>query len=157
MAKGAATGREMQAPLARPRSLVWLQGLVCGAGLTFAPAYVVCGLALLAPVVLAATLERQRPRQVTRAMLLCALPTCFAPLLHLWHEAGGVAHGFAIAFTPRLLALAWSAAAGGWLLTEVLPLFIQLGLDAGSLARQRALKAERARHLEEWDMGEREG
>ncbi len=159
MAKAAATfaaapSRTPAAPAAAKPRGGWLQGLVCGIALTFAPAYALALLVLLAPVVVAATLERGRPRRVARAMALCALPACFAPGFALWHEGGGVAHGFALAFAPRTLVLAWSAAAGGWLLTEILPLFLQLGLDATSLADSRALKAERARLLAEWDLGE---
>lgn len=51
---------------------------------------------------------------------------------------------------PRVIALAWAAAAGGWMLAELAPLGLSVGLEAANRARAARLRARRERLLEEW-------
>jgi hypothetical protein len=52
----------------------------------------------------------------------------------------------------QLLATAWSAAAGGWLLAEAVPIAVRAALEAMSIARAVRLRSERVRLVEAWGL-----
>jgi hypothetical protein len=50
------------------------------------------------------------------------------------------------------IAMAWSAAAGGWLLAEGLPIAVRATLEALSIARTARLRSERNGLVEAWGL-----
>jgi hypothetical protein len=48
--------------------------------------------------------------------------------------------------------VAWSAQGAGWLLTQLIPLLVRLGLEGQSRVEIARLRAERDRLAEEWGL-----
>ncbi len=135
-----------------PRSLTWLQGLLCGALVAMAPALAVLLTVLLAPSLLALALERASGRPVLRSVALCNASGCVAPVRALWAGGHGLAAATALLGDPRLLATAWVAGAAGWLLAELCPFGLRLVLDAAAAAQAARLRARRGRLAAEWSL-----
>ncbi len=134
----------------KSRGLVWMQGLACGACVAVAPA--ACGLlaVLLAPAVLVLLFERTPGRPVARAVLLCGSAACVGPLMTVWQAGSGTAS--ALLTDPGVFGSAWAACAGGWLLSQLLPIGIRGILEAASLSRKAQLRAERERLAKAWGL-----
>jgi hypothetical protein len=134
----------------RQSSLIWVQGLVCGALVAVAMPLALMLAVLLAPTAAAAMFDRQPGRPSVRAVLLCGLSACVYPLRRLWVGEHTLAASLAILGEPGVIALTWAAAAGGWILAELAPLGLSLALEAASRARAVRLRTRRERLLEEW-------
>ncbi len=134
------------------RSLVWLQGLLCGGFAACAPAAALLLSILLAPGLAMLTFERQPGRPVTRAMLLFGLSASVFPTLALWDAGHTVDAAWALAAEPRTLAIAWAAAGGAWLFTELFSVAMRLVLASATLARKRRLRAISDRCAAEWGL-----
>jgi hypothetical protein len=109
----------------RQHSLVWLQGLLCGAVVTLAKA---------------------------RSIVLCSMAASVGPLHTLWATGHTMATATALSGDMRIIGMAWSAAAGGWLLAEICPILVRAVLEALSLSRAARLRAERTRLAEDWGL-----
>jgi hypothetical protein len=134
----------------RGSSLIWVQGLVCGALVAVATPLALMLAVLLAPAAAAALFDHQPGRPSVRAVLLCGISACVGPLRRLWLGEHTIAASLGILGGPGVIALAWSAAAGGWILAELAPLGLSLVLEAASRAQAVRLRARRERLLEEW-------
>lgn len=153
MARHKPVGAPTTAPQPRRHSLIWLQGLLCGAMATLAtPTAVLLGV-LLAPAFLAIALDREPGRPRARSIALCAMAGTIAPLRTLWTTSHSMATVAALLSDLRVFGTAWSAAAAGWLLAEVLPIAVRAVLEALSIARAARLRSERARLVEAWGLG----
>jgi len=131
---------------------MWLQGMICGAVLTFAtPAALLAGV-MLAPALVALVCERTPKRPVTRAVCLASLAFTFAPLWHLWVRGQSMGNALEIVADPAVLCPAWMAGAVGWALCEVLPVLLRITADLRAKARIEALKAEEQRLRASWDL-----
>jgi hypothetical protein len=135
-----------------PRSLAWVQGLLCGALVAMAPALAVLLGVLLAPSLLALALERSSGRPVLRGVALWNASACVSPVRVLWSGGHGLGAAMALLGDTRLLATAWAAGAMGWLLAELCPLGLRLALDATAAAQAARLRARRARLAGEWSL-----
>ncbi len=135
---------------ARRPSLLWLQGLACGALIALTPSLALLAASLLAPAGVAALLDRQQGRPAARAVLLCGLSTCIGPVRELWSSGEGMAETMRLLLGGHTVAMAWGAAAGGWVLSELAPLLTRLALDATARSRLTRLRARRERLLEQW-------
>jgi hypothetical protein len=131
-------------------SLMWLQGLACGAMVALVPALALLLGVLLIPGLVALVLDRQPGRPVARCVLLCGAAGCITPVMALWNAGQGMDVSLAILGQLSTLGTAWSGAAGGWLMAELLPVVVRVVLEAGSLTKAAQLKAARARLAEEW-------
>jgi hypothetical protein len=125
-----------------------MQVLACGLCATLAPAASLVLAVLLVPAIVAFVLDREPGRPVARAVLLCGAPACVNPLVALWQT--GADTGFALLGDAAMVGVAWAAGAGGWLLSELLPIGIRGVLDAASVTRTARLRAERERLLQAW-------
>jgi hypothetical protein len=135
----------------RQHSLIWLQGLVCGALVTLAtPTALLLGV-LLGPALLAITLDREPGRPRARSIALCSMAAAVDPLRTLWTAGHSVATAIGL-LTPTTIATAWIAAAGGWLLADATPMAVRIALEALSVARTAQLRTERARLVEAWGL-----
>jgi hypothetical protein len=154
----AETGSQVAAKPARGRAVPgWLLGLACGAAVTLAtPSAVMAGL-LLAPGLMALVLDREPGRPAARAALMCGAAAAAVPVLGLWQSGLGVAGAVTAASDPEVLAGCWAAQAAGWLVAQLTPLLVRLGLDAAAAATAVRLRAERARYESEWGIPPAEG
>ncbi len=148
MARGKSATKE------KGRGLVWGQGLACGACVAVAPIPCTMIAVLLAPAIFVLLKDRLPGRPVGRAMLLCGSAACVSPIVTLW-QMGGEA-GFALLSDPGVFGPAWAACAGGWLLTQLLPVLMRGIMESASLSRAARLRAERERLLRAWDFERRQ-
>jgi hypothetical protein len=145
-APGAVGGRSRQ------HSMVWLQGLLCGAMATLAlPTALLMGV-LLGPALLALVFDRQPGRPKARSVALFGMAASVDPLRSLWVAGHSISAAAALLGDPRVLGTAWTAAAAGWLLAEVAPIAVRATLEAFSVSRTARLRASRARLAEEWGL-----
>lgn len=134
------------------RSVVWLSGLACGVLAAIAPGLATVAAGLLVPGVVALKLDREPGRPVARTVLTCGLAGCVQPVITLWNMGQSFDTAVAIVTDPSTLGIAWSAAAAGWLLTQLTPLAVRAALEATALARSTRLRAARSRIAESWGL-----
>jgi hypothetical protein len=131
---------------------VWLSGLACGVLAAITPGVALVAAGLLAPGFMALKLDREPGRPVARTVLTCGLVGCVHPVITLWNAGQSFEAAMAIVTDPGAIGVAWSAAAAGWLLTQVAPLLVRAALEAGALARATRLRAARVRLAEAWGL-----
>ena len=134
----------------RRNSLVWLQGLACGGMIALAPATTLLIGVLLGPGLVALLLDRQAGRPTARAVLLCTAAAVVDPVRALWQGGHSLLAASTLLGDLGVIGTAWSAAAGGWLLVELLPVMARVVLEAHSRTRAARLRAARTRLAEEW-------
>ena len=144
---------QASAPKEKGRGIVWMQGLACGACVAVAPAACALLAVLLAPAIAVLLIDRAPGRPMARAVLLCGAAPCVGPLMALWQS--GPNSGFAIVGDPMVFGPAWAACAGGWLLSQLLPIGIRGILEAASLSQAARLRAERERLVKAWGLDDR--
>jgi hypothetical protein len=152
MAKHKAAPTPGTKPQPRQHSLVWLQGLLCGAMATLAtPTALLMGV-LLGPALLAILLDHEPGRPRARSIALCSMAAAIDPLRTLWTAGHTIATAMAQLSNLRVVGIAWSAAAVGWLLAEIIPIAVRAALEGVSVARASRLHAERAKLVETWGL-----
>ena len=144
MARGSSAGGN--------RSIVWLSGLACGVLAAVAPGIAVLAAGLLIPGAVALRLDREPGRPVARTVLTFGLVGCVYPVIALWNLGQSFGSAVAIVSDPTTLGVAWSAAAAGWLLTQLAPLAVRAALEGAALARSSRLRAARARIADTWGL-----
>jgi hypothetical protein len=137
---------------ARTGSLLWVQGLICGAMLAFATGAALLLGILLAPAGVALLADTQPGRPVARAVALGCSAFALGPVWRLWSAGGTMQAALDALATPSALIGPWLAGACGWALCELLPVLVKVALDARAAARIAALRAEEARFRAEWDL-----
>lgn len=136
----------------RRYSMIWLQGLLCGAMAALATPTTLLLMTLLAPALLALLFDRQPGRPTARSVALANMAGSIGPLHDLWTAGHTMGAALGLVADARVLAQAWSAAAGGWLLAELAPIAVRWALDGGSAARAARLRVARARLCAEWGL-----
>jgi hypothetical protein len=116
------------------------------------PGIAIVAAGLLAPGLAALWLDHEPGRPTARTVLTCGLAACVQPVITLWNTGHSFATAIAIVTDPMTIGLAWSAAAGGWLLTQVAPLAVRAVLEAGALAQATRLRGARSRIAEAWGL-----
>ena len=139
-------------PAAPPRSYAWLQGLLCGVAATLVPGPALLVAFLLAPGLLSLLLDQKSGKPMARAVLLAGLAASVHPIGSIWAGGGGIGAALDMLGNPAVLGVAWLAGAGGWLVSELAPLFLRVGMDGAAAARATRLKAARTRLVEAWDL-----
>jgi len=134
----------------RRRSWLWLQGLVCGAALTLAPAIAVLALVLLAPGLFVYAIEETAGKPVGRAMLLLGAAASFGPLRTLWDSGNTLDGAINLISDPVHLGMAWVVAGSGWLFGELIQIVGREVLEVMARHRAAALRQERTRLEAEW-------
>jgi hypothetical protein len=133
-------------------SLLWLQGLACGAVATLAtPTFVLAGL-LLAPAFVSVLMDQSRGKSTARCVVLFGLAATLQPLANLWRAGHTLGNALDMAGDATTLATAWAAQGAAWLLCELGPLLIALVMEAASGARAARLRASRAGFEEQWGL-----
>ncbi len=134
----------------RRHSMVWLQGLGCGAVVALVPAMALLLGVLLLPGVLAVLYDRQGGRPVARTVLLCGTAAAVAPTVALWGAGNNLDACLMLLGDLRVVGTAWSTAAAGWILAELAPVAVLIVLEAITQTRAARLRAERERLAAEW-------
>jgi hypothetical protein len=131
-------------------SLLWLQGLACGAVATLAtPTFILGGLLL---ALVSVVVDRSHGKSTARAVVLFGLAATVQPLVDLWHAGHTISIALDMVSDTTTLATAWAAQGGAWLLCELGPLIIELVMDAVSGAKAARLRAARAVYEEQWGL-----
>jgi hypothetical protein len=138
----------------RRHSLIWLQGLGCGAAVALVPAIALLVGVLLLPGVLAVLYDRQGGRPVARTVLLFGTAATVAPTLGLWDAGNNMDACLVLLSDLRVVGTAWSAAAAGWILAELAPVAALVVLEGITQARSARLRAARDRLAAEWGFDE---
>jgi hypothetical protein len=133
----------------RQHSMVWLQGLLCGALAMLAPPTALLAGVLLGPAVLALLFDRQPGKPRARSIALFGMAASVDPLRTLWVSGHSMQVAVALLSSLHVLGIAWAAAAAGWLLAEVAPVAVRATLEALSISRAARLRASRARLADE--------
>ena len=107
---------------------------------------------LLGPALLAILLDHEPGRPRARSIALCSMAASIDPLRTLWTVGHTIATAMALLSNIRVVGLAWSAAAAGWLLAEIIPIGVRAALEGLSVARASRLNAERAKLVETWGL-----
>jgi hypothetical protein len=141
---------------AKPGRMLWLQGLACGALVTMATPTALLAFVLLAPTLLVWFLDTAPGKPTLRPVAMLGLGTSAYPMLELWRLGHTMSAAIDLALDPSVLVLAWAAQSGGWLLVELLPLVISVGMQIAATARAARLQALRRRYEEEWDFPPRD-
>jgi hypothetical protein len=138
----------------RKQSLVWVQGLLCGALVTLATPTALLVAVLLAPALVALAFDRAPGRPIARSVALCGLAACVDPVRTLWAAGHDLPTAVALLADLTVLGIAWTAGAAGWLLAELSPIGVRAALEALSLTRAAKLRSARARLVDEWGFSE---
>jgi hypothetical protein len=136
----------------RQHSMVWLQGLVCGALVMLAPPTALLMGVLLGPAILAALLDGQPGRPKARSIALFGMAASVDPVRTLWVSGHTIPAAAALLGNLHVLGTAWAAAAAGWLLVEAAPVAVRATLEAISISRAARLRVLRAKLAEEWQL-----
>lgn len=148
------TGPDHIAPAKGAGSKMWMQGLGCGALLTFAaPTALMLGV-LLAPAVLCLVVEPGPDRGQPRAVALGCAAASFGPVWHLWLAGDTLAQTFASLADLQTIILAWGAGACAWALCQVLPVVVRSGWDMAAGKKIREIEAELAQCQKDWRLDE---
>ena len=107
---------------------------------------------LLAPTLVALLLDRKAGRPTARSVALANMAASVAPLHGLWAAGHTMSAALGLVSDYSVIAIAWSAAAGGGLLAELAPVTVRAALDGMSTARATRLQAERARLSAAWGL-----
>ena len=68
------------------------------------------------------------------------------------YSYGDIATAIALLSDLQIIAMAWSAAAGGWLLAEAVPVAVRAALEALSMTRTARLRSEGVGLVEAWGL-----
>jgi hypothetical protein len=133
-------------------SLIWLQGLGCGALLTFAaPMALLLGV-LMAPSLATLVAEQEGERGTTRAVAFAGGAASLTPAWRLWSSGDSMEAAWASLLDPWVLGLAWGAGATAWALCQILAVLLRVVWDVREAARARAIEAELKASAAEWDL-----
>ena len=98
--------------------------------------------------------DRQPGQPTARAVLLFGLAASCQPLDLLWRAGHRMEDAVVLITDVRTLAIAWSAQAGGWMLTQLLPLLIGFFVEAQANIVAQRLQKRLESLQEEWNRPE---
>jgi hypothetical protein len=148
--RGSAKSARIAGVQGDPRSLTWLQGLLCGALATLATSTALLAAVLLLPAIVAGVLDRQPGKPIARSVGLFGLCGVIGPVRSLWAAGHTIEAATTLAADVDNLMLAWGGAVAGWLLAEIAPVVVRAVLEANALSRTARLTAKRAEYELAW-------
>jgi hypothetical protein len=134
--------------------IVLLLALAGGALIALSPDIALPLLILLLPGLLALVLDRSPGCGVARAILLFQGAACVQPVLSAWYRCAGIDGCMSYLAEWQSILPVWLAAAGAWLLTQILPMGLKLLDDYRMRHRSAALVERRKALVEEWGLEE---
>jgi hypothetical protein len=133
---------------------MWLQGLICGALLAFAPAMALLLGVLLAPAIACFAADMEHGRGATRSVAIACAAGALSPAWHLWLANDQLAVAIALLCDPLNLLLAWGGGACAWALCQVVPAILQSLWSVREILRANKIEAEIKQIREEWHLEE---
>ena len=115
-----------------------------------APPTAVLATILLLPAMMAWVADASPGRPTVRAVVLFGLAASCGPLDMLWRSGNRIDTTIMLISDLRVLAIAWSAQAGAWLTTQLLPLGIGALLEAETRITLARLQARQQELMSEW-------
>ena len=134
---------------------LWLLGLLSGAMVGLATPYALVVAAFLAPAIVLLAIDSGAAKPVGWPIATIGAATLVKPLCGLWMGGHGMAQAMEIAGDARGLAVAWGLQGIGWLVIELAPALIRVGLEGAAQARAAGLRHLRGRIEEEWGVAPR--
>ena len=134
----------------RQGSALWIQGLACGACLTFAAPTALLLSILLAPALVCLLVHSGSDRGLLRSVAVACAAASMRPIWHLWLAGDRFDQALASLSDPFVLLLAWGAGASAWALCQVIPVVLCGSWDMQTVARIRTMEAEIKKLNEEW-------
>lgn len=129
----------------------WLGGLGCGVLIMVNPASGLLLAVLLSPSVLMRVLDREPERSASRVVFLSNLAGSVGAVVALWRDGvPTLATAFDILTVPSTIALAWAAAAAGWLGSELAAQAALAWLSAGARRQMRETRIAVDKLVAEW-------
>ncbi len=142
----------IEAQATKPRSsVIWVQGLACGALLTFAAPTALLLAILFAPAAICPLLEPTKTG-LTRAVALGCAAASLGPAWRLWTAGDRMDQALASLSDPGTISLAWGAGACAWALCQVLPVILARSWEVREASRIRAIEAEIKEVQDIWSM-----
>jgi hypothetical protein len=129
-------------------------GLGCGGVIAMAPDITAAALVLQIPGVLAWLVDPTSGKAIGRTILLFQAAASVHPIVSIWFQCDGLGACVAMVAERRTLLTVLLAVAGGFALTQVLPLILKLLDDARMKIRRAGLIAEREKLVEEWALNQ---
>lgn len=128
----------------------WGAAFICAIGVFLAlPSAILLSLLLL-PSLLVAFSDTQPGWSSVRTVFLFGIAASCHPIDLLWRSNQSVGNALALASDIRVLSISWASQAGGWLLTQTLPLIVARALNAKAERQIATLQQERLILIEEW-------
>lgn len=131
---------------------MWLQGMICGAVLTFATPSAFLAATLLLPALITLIFERGPSRKMSRAVALACSSFAYAPLWQLWADGETMPAALKQITDLNVVCPAWIAGAFAWGICEILPVGLRITAELQAKARLAALRAEEANLRATWDL-----
>ena len=150
----AANMPEAGAPKRGFGSAIWIQGLACGALLTFATPTAVLLATLLAPAIVCLLANPGCERGLLRAVVSSCMAGSLGPLWHLWLGGGHMDDVVAILASPATLCLAWGGGASAWALCQILPVIVHTACEARESTRAKSIQIELDELTNEWSLND---
>ncbi len=129
---------------------LWFLGLLSGAMVALATPYALVVAAFLAPAIILLAIDSAPGKPVGWPIATIGAATLVKPLSALWMGGHGMAQAMEIVGDARGLALAWGLQGIGWLVIELAPTVIRVGLEGAAQAKAARLRHMRRRIEEEW-------
>lgn len=123
---------------------------ICGVALIFAKSTAILLFVLVLPSFLIAIGDPRTNRSSFLAVFLFGVAASCYPLGLLWRSNQTIEIAMALASDIRTLSIAWASQAGGWLLTQTLPLVVERSLEANAEQQIVQLYQRRAALIDEW-------
>lgn len=136
----------------RQGSRLWVQGLACGALLTFAAPTVLVLVVMLAPAVICLLADASPDRGLLRAVTIACAAASIGPVWHLWMAGDRLEQALATLSDPLIPLLAWGAGASAWALCQIVPVLLRSSWDLRSTAKIRSLENELKAFEEDWEL-----
>jgi hypothetical protein len=134
--------------------VILLLALAGGALVALSPDIALPVAILLLPGLLALVLDRSPGCGVARAILLFQLAASVHPVMDAWYSCSGIDGCMSYLGDWQSILPVWLAAAGAWVLTQVLPMGLKLLNDYRLRHRSAALVERRKTLVEEWGLEE---
>lgn len=128
-----------------------MQGLLCGALITFAAPAALLLCVLGAPAIAAVLADAEPAKPTARAVIVAMVGPALSPLWHLWLAGGTLDAAVQIAGDRQTICLVWGACACAWALCQVLPVVLQTMGEVRERAKARALQARLEAQAADWD------
>eukprot|EP01037_Dinobryon_pediforme_P001817 gene1817-1847_t len=128
----------------------WSQRLVAGIAVIAAPPFAALAALLLLPAAMAWIADQSPGRPAARAVMMFGLAASCHPFELLWRSGIRMDVTLTLVSELRVLSLAWAAQAGGWLLSQILPILLRAWREGQTRMHLAQLERRKKTLSDEW-------